>query len=505
VNLDQIRYYLNYILPDVIQEKVFYIISFLSDKLWWVFILSTIIFAVIILIIYKKMFNLYRERDKINKFLSEISSIDDIKDFEKKLIDFRLFFKAKYIAFYALKGETYVLQAHNIEPSEKRGTAGANFYLVKSLVKIKSTSGNFTVSTYVSEKNDFLLQIYSYKFINLKLFSGYIESIFALYRRMLKTDEITLKVKLSTITKEVQAILNKSMFSGTGYLQYILTLVKNAVAASGIKLFENGKHVLDIGKVDENLNKKRFYIHNTGFFVDIYTEKELSVEELKRVGSFLDMTGIFVSTFNETNNIAKYYVEFLVTANELFEAQNIYYKNHSQKVSIVSLEIGKTLLFTIEELKFLKLGALLHDIGMIADITNIIEKSSELSKDDLSLIKLHPLVGSILIEPVTYVFPISPIIKYHHERIDGSGYPFGLGGKEIPQMAQIVGLAEFFVGLISDRSYKKGMDMDKAKELLQQSGRKMFEQVVIDAFIDSFDSINQKFLKIDLELKRENS
>ena len=69
-------------------------------------------------------------------------------------------------------------------------------------------------------------------------------------------------------------------------------------------------------------------------------------------------------------------------------------------------------------------------------------------------------------------------------------------------MAQIVGLAEFFVGLISDRAYKKGMPIDKAREMIESSGRKMFEQVIIDAFTDSFDSISQKFLKIELELKK---
>jgi HD-GYP domain-containing protein (c-di-GMP phosphodiesterase class II) len=214
------------------------------------------------------------------------------------------------------------------------------------------------------------------------------------------------------------------------------------------------------------------------------------------------MTGIFLSTFNENNNIVKYYVEFLVFANELFENQNVYFRNHTRKVTAVSLEIGKALFLDIEELKYLKLGASLHDIGMIADIGNLIDKNSDLNKDDVSLIKMHPLVGSILLEPVSNIYPISPIIKYHHEKIDGNGYPFGIVGSEIPQIAQIVGLAEFFVGLISDRSYKKGMSVDKARDLIEQSGKKMYDQTVIDAFLDSIESIEQKFLKIDLEAKR---
>ncbi len=307
---------------------------------------------------------------------------------------------------------------------------------------------------------------------------------------------------MSSLTKEVHSIISKSIFSGTGYLSYILSLIKNAIGSAGVKMYENREEILTLGDIDNTLDKKTFYIHNTGYRIDIFTERKLTPEEMKRVGSFLDMTGIFLSTFNENNNIAKYYVEFLIFANELFENQNIYFRNHTKKVTAVSLEIGKSLFLDIEELKFLKLGALLHDIGMIADIGNLVDKSSDLDKDDISLIKMHPLVGAVLLEPVSNIYPVSPIIKYHHEKIDGNGYPFGIIGSEIPQIAQIVGIAEFFVGLISDRSYKKGMPMDKAKELIEQSGKKMFEQTVIDAFIDSFESIQQKFLKIDLETKR---
>ena len=503
INLEQIRYYMNYVLPDVIREKFYEIMDYMSGYLWWVFLLLAIFFAFVILSIYKKMFNMYRERERINKFLKEISGIDRIEEFEKKLKDFASFFRADYVAFYLLKGETYVLQTSNMDDTEdKKGRAAANLYLAKNIIKLKSSSGNFIVSTYISENNNFLIQVYARRFINLKLYNGYIEAIFSLYSKLLRNDEITLKVKMSTLTKEVHSIMSKSVFSGTGYLSYILSLIKNAIGAAGIKMFENKKEILKLGTIDESLAHKRFYIHNTGYHVDIYTNRNLTVNEMKRVGSFLDMTGIFLSTFNEKNNIAKYYVEFLVFANELFERQNIYFVNHTKKVTAVSLEIGKALFLDMDELKFLKLGASLHDIGMIADIGNLIDKDSELNKDDMSLIKMHPLVGAVLLEPISNMYPIAPIIKYHHEKIDGKGYPFGIAGGEIPQLAQIVGIAEFFVGLVSDRSYKKGMSLEKARDLLAQSGKKMYEQAIVDAFLDSMQSIEQKFLKMELETKR---
>jgi len=503
INLSQIRYYLNYILPDIIKERFYDFIDFLSNSLWWVFLLISIICIFIIIKIYKQMYNLYKEREKFNKFLQKISSIENIKEFEKKLLEFRELFNAKYIAFYLLKGETFVLKTHNLEFNEKDRVA-ANMYIAKTLIKIKSTSGNFIVSSYISENNDFLLQIYRRSFINLKQYSGYIEIVFSLYKKLLTNNEVSLKIKMSNITKEVLSTVNKSFFSGEGYLKYVISIVKNALGATGIKLYEKNEEIIHIGDCSENLNKKRFFIHNTGYFADIYSDRNFQVDELKRVGSFLDMSGNLLSTLNRDNSTADYYIDFLINANEMYENQNIYFVNHTKKVTEVSMEVGKALFLDREELHFLRLGALLHDIGMIGDLGNLIDKTDDLSKEDMSLIKLHPLIGATLLEPVSNIYPISPIIKFHHEKVDGSGYPFGIAGNEIPQLAQIVALSEFFVGLISDRSYKKGLSFESAKDIIEKSGNKLVDQVIIDAFFDSMGSIEQKFLKIDLELKNQN-
>ena len=503
MDISQIRYYLNYILPDLIQNKIYSLIYQLSTSFWWVFLLVAIIFAVIILILYKKLFSFYRERNKINRFLNEISLIDDIKNFELKILEFKDFFKADYIAFYVLKGESYVLLSHNIHKTGEKGVPAVNLYIVKNLVKIKSKSGNFIVSTYISEKEDFLVQVFSRKFINLKLYSGFIEAIFSIYRKLLKSNEIALKMQLSTITKDIQSEISKSIFSGKGYLNYILNLIKNVAGATGLVLIRDNKIITKLGDIKSKYRKK-FFIHNIGCYIEIFTEKELPVEIMKKLGTFLDLTGLFMSFFNKNSNISKPYIDFLIEANEIFEANNPYYKNHSKKVQIMSVEIGKSLLYSIEDLELLEMGALLHDIGMIADISNILSKKEKLSKDEISIIKLHPLVGAILIEPVSMIYPISPIIKYHHEKIDGTGYPYGLHRKEIPEMAQIVGLAEFFVGLISDRPYKKGMDIEKARDIVKEAGVKAFNQNIIEAFLDSFSTINQKFLRLDIEEKRKN-
>ena len=504
VNIEQIRYYLNYILPDLIKERFYNFIDYLSTSLWWVFLLVSVICILIIIKIYKQMYNLYREKERFNKFLQEISSIENIKDYEKKLLDFKDLFNAKYIAFYLLRGETYVLQTHNLKIDEKEKVA-ANMYIAKNLIKIKSSSGNFIVSNYISRNNEFLLQIYRRKFVNLKRFNGYIEIVFSLYKKLLTNNEVTLKIKMSNIAKEVLSTVNKSFFSGGGYLKYIVSMVKNALGATGIKLYEKDKEIINLGECKENLDKKRFFIHNTGYYADIYSKRKFQIEELKRVGSFLDMSGNLLSTLSRDNSTADYYIDFLINANEMYENQNIYFVNHTRKVTEIALEVGKSLFLDSEEIKFLKLGAQLHDIGMLGDFGNLIDKTDDLTKEDISLIKLHPLVGSTLLEPVSNIYPISPIIKFHHEKIDGTGYPFGISGSEIPLLAQLVAIAEFFVGLTSDRSYKKGLSFENARQIIEKSGNKIVDQVIVDAFLNSLESIEQKFLKIDLELKRKNN
>ncbi len=502
MNFQQIRFYLNYVLPDIIKERFYNTIDYLSGSLWWVFLIVSVISIFIIIKIYKQMYNLYKERKTFNDFLQEISSIDNIKVFEKKLLDLRKIFNADYIAFYLLKGETYVLQTHNLE-MDKKEKAAANMYIAKNLIKIKFTSGNYVVSSYLSKNKEFLLQIYRRKFINLKYYNGYIEILFSIYKKFLTNNEVSLKIKMSNITKDVLSAVNKSFFAGTGYIKYIISIVKNALGAKGIKLIEKEQEVITIGEFSETLNKKRFYVHNTGYCVDLYSEKALPVEDLKRIGSFLDMSGNMLSTLSRDNSIADYYIDFLINANEMYEKQNTYFIDHTKKVTEVALEIGKALFLESEEIKYLKLGAQLHDIGMIGDLGNIVDKKDNLTDEDMSLIKIHPLIGATLLEPVSSIYPISPIIKFHHEKIDGSGYPFNISGSEIPQLSQIVAIAEFFVGLISDRSYKKGLSFEKARILIEQSGNKIVDKVIVDAFMASIESIEQKFLKIDLEAKRK--
>jgi len=172
---------------------------------------------------------------------------------------------------------------------------------------------------------------------------------------------------------------------------------------------------------------------------------------------------------------------------------------HSKKVYLAAIEIGKTLFLSLQELDALGHAAMLHDIGSIADLDDLTNEYYDATESH----KLHPLIGAILIEPIGNIYPISNIIKYHHERIDGKGYPFGLEGAEIPFLAQILGLAEYYIGLISKRSSSLGMEYEGAIFLIENSADKMFDKVIIEAFINSHEKIHKKI--IQLEAKNSSS
>jgi HD-GYP domain-containing protein (c-di-GMP phosphodiesterase class II) len=191
----------------------------------------------------------------------------------------------------------------------------------------------------------------------------------------------------------------------------------------------------------------------------------------------------------------KNYLSLLSFTNEALELENIYYKHHSLIVKTVSVEMAKSLFLAENEIDTISLGATLHDIGMIGDLLAVLDKDV-FGETEKNLIKEHPLIGSILVEPISHIYPILDIVKYHHERYDGKGYPLGLKESQIPLNAQIVSLGEFYAGITGDRSYKVGKTHEEAVVEIVNLKEKMFSHVVVDAFIDVEKSLKVKIEKI---------
>ena len=183
-------------------------------------------------------------------------------------------------------------------------------------------------------------------------------------------------------------------------------------------------------------------------------------------------------------------VETLATA---IDIKNSYTHGHTERVMKYSVTLLKYL--PQEKLKdyedfedMVKISALLHDIGKIGIPESILNKSGKLLPEEIKLVEKHPTLGAEILEPIKEFKDISLGVKYHHERYDGTGYPCGLSGENIPLIATIISVADAYDAMTSDRPYRKGLDRkDAIKEILDNKNRQ-FSPLVVDAFVEAFDN-----------------
>ena len=128
-----------------------------------------------------------------------------------------------------------------------------------------------------------------------------------------------------------------------------------------------------------------------------------------------------------------------------------------------------------EELDALQAAALLHDIGKLAVPEHIISKPGKLTPEEFEKMKIHPLVGAEILEEVKFPYPVVPIVRAHHEKWDGTGYPFGLAGEEIPIGARILSAVDCLDALASDRQYRRALPLDEAMKIVEDESGKAFD------------------------------
>lgn len=175
------------------------------------------------------------------------------------------------------------------------------------------------------------------------------------------------------------------------------------------------------------------------------------------------------------------------------DAKDPYTKGHSTSVSRYSEALARALNLPESEVERITLGALLHDVGKIGIPENVLKKPDKLSDDEWNIMKQHPTIGAErVLEPNEALRDLIPIVKYHHEHIDGSGYPEHLKGDEIPLSAKIVAVADAFHALVSDRPYRKGLGLDIACDILTQGAGKQWDATLVRKFIQIAPSLITK-------------
>lgn len=180
-------------------------------------------------------------------------------------------------------------------------------------------------------------------------------------------------------------------------------------------------------------------------------------------------------------NVVKVMVKVLETKDE-------YTKFHSDNVARYSRMIAVRLGLSAQEVYNAGLAGLLHDFGKIGVSEKILNKPSRLTEQEFAVIKRHPSIGSLILESIAGLEDVIPGIKYHHERWDGRGYPDGLQGEEIPVLGRIVGLADAYDTLTSDRTYHRRLPQEEAVAEIRRCAGTQFDPKVVEAFLASLQS-----------------
>ena len=165
------------------------------------------------------------------------------------------------------------------------------------------------------------------------------------------------------------------------------------------------------------------------------------------------------------------------------EAKDHTTHTHLQRVRTYAVSVAKDLNLPENEVEALRAAALLHDIGKLAVPEQIINKPGKLTPEEFEKMKVHPLVGAEILERVAFPYPVAPIVRSHHERWDGSGYPDGLIGEQIPIGARILGAVDFLDALASDRQYRNAVPLEEALVRLQEKSGAWFDPQVVEVLV----------------------
>jgi diguanylate cyclase (GGDEF)-like protein/putative nucleotidyltransferase with HDIG domain len=165
------------------------------------------------------------------------------------------------------------------------------------------------------------------------------------------------------------------------------------------------------------------------------------------------------------------------------DAKDRYTRMHINRVQVYAVAIARYLNVGTEELEAIRTAALLHDVGKLAVPEHILSKPGKLTEEEYRRIQAHVATGAMMLEPVDFPWPVVPIVMTHHERWDGHGYPRRLKAEEIPLGGRIVGLADFFDAITSDRPYRRSMPRDEALALVRADRGARFDPRVVDAFL----------------------
>ncbi len=231
--------------------------------------------------------------------------------------------------------------------------------------------------------------------------------------------------------------------------------------------------------------------------LNIYTDDQhnFTPHEINLFTSLASQAAIAIENARLFESLEEIYLDVITALASAIDARDSYTHGHSHRVTEYAVLIAEEMDLSPEEIDIIRNASILHDVGKIGIKEEILKKPGKLTEDETLEMQYHPFIGTRILQSVKLLEPVLPLVYHHQEKYDGSGYPEGLKGEEIPLGARVIGVCDAFEAMTSDRPYRKALPVEKAlAELRNESGRQ-FDPAIVEVF---FRLMERNAIRMDL-------
>ena len=219
--------------------------------------------------------------------------------------------------------------------------------------------------------------------------------------------------------------------------------------------------------------------------LNIYTDEPHSFNphEVNLFTSLASQAAIAIENARLFESLEEIYIEVITAMASAIDARDAYTHGHSQRVTEYTVAIAEEMNLSGAEVDIIRNASILHDVGKIGIKEDILKKPGRLTEEERREMEYHPFIGTKILQSVKLLEPVMPMVYHHHERFDGTGYPDGLRGEEIPLGARIISVADAFESMTSDRPYRKALPIEEAMAELRYGSGRQFDPRIVEVFM----------------------
>jgi putative nucleotidyltransferase with HDIG domain len=216
--------------------------------------------------------------------------------------------------------------------------------------------------------------------------------------------------------------------------------------------------------------------------------QDIQSTDLDMLRALSESAGIAIENARLFKDLEEAYLATIRVLVSRIEEKDPYTHGHTERVAQYAVGLARAMEFPPEEVQRIQFGAFLHDIGKVHTEDHVLHKPDALTEEEWKIVKMHPLRGAEMVKGVRFLERVVDIIRHHHERVDGKGYPDGLSGDEISQAAKVVNVADAFDAMTTDRPYRAGLSVDEAIRQMEEKAGTQFDAEVVEVMVAAIRS-----------------